>query len=176
MATDEPGRARCSRCGTGLGFDAWSAGQDRCEQCAGAAAGPAATYVRGPGAPGRARPQSDEELYLQLLDEVPDSLIDELVAALEAEAAREATPVGVPAGTVQGALHEMGIGISPREGSWAGWGFAAGFAANVLLAKYAQMASGAPMSAFVAPMLLGGMVAGAACAGIGWGLARLRER
>ncbi len=73
-------------------------------------------------------------------------------------------------------IAELGIGQSARERNWAAWGFAAGFATNTLIAKYAQMTSAAPMSQFIGPMLLGGVLAGAACGAIGWGLARLRER
>lgn len=32
------------------------------------------------------------------------------------------------------------------------------------------------MSQFMAPLLIGGVVAGITCAAIGWGLARLRDR
>ena len=72
-------------------------------------------------------------------------------------------------------LEELGIGRSQRELSWAAWGFAGGFGANVAIAKYAQMASGATMGEFIGPLLVGGIVAGACCAAIGWGLAKLRE-
>ena len=58
----------------------------------------------------------------------------------------------------------------------AAWGFAAGFAANVLVAKYAQMESASPMGQFIGPLLIGGLLAGATCAAIGWGFAKLRER
>jgi hypothetical protein len=112
------------------------------------------------------------EAYERLLDDIPDELIDELVAALEAEAARlESAPLN----PVREVIAELAIGNSPREVHWAAWGFAAGFAANVALAKYAQMTAGAPMSRFILPMLIGGVVAGATCAAIGWGLARLRQ-
>jgi hypothetical protein len=69
----------------------------------------------------------------------------------------------------------MGFGETRREFQWATWGFAIGFAANVVLAKYAQMSSGAPMSQFFGPLVLGGLVAGATCGLIGWGAAKLRE-
>ena len=73
-------------------------------------------------------------------------------------------------------LREIGFGKSAREVQWAAWGFAGGFAVNVVLAKYAQMASGASMAAFVIPMLAGGAIAGITCAAIGWGFAKLRDR
>ena len=73
-------------------------------------------------------------------------------------------------------LQEIGFGRSAKEMQWAAWGFAGGFAVNVVLAKYAQMASGASMSAFLVPMLVGGAVAGLTCVAIGWGVAKLRDR
>jgi hypothetical protein len=106
-----------------------------------------------------------------MLDDIPDELVEELVAALEAEAARLAA---TPANPVREVFAELGIGQSPRERHWAVWGFAVGFAANVALAKYVQMTTAAPMSQFIGPMLLGGMLAGATCSAIGWGFARLR--
>ena len=115
---------------------------------------------------------SQEQRYEEMLDNLPDELIDELVAALEEEAAR--LPAS-PANPVRGVLDELGIGRSMRERQWAAWGFAAGFGANVAIAKYAQMASGASMSEFVGPLMIGGVVAGVCCAAIGWGLAKLRE-
>ncbi|MEO8538610.1 MAG: hypothetical protein ABI577_02640, partial [bacterium] len=109
--------------------------------------------------------------YERMLDAVPDELIDELVAALEAEAAR------LPAtkSPVREVFDEIGIGRSARERHWASWGFAGGFAANVAIAKYAQMATGAPFSQFIVPLLIGGVVAGLCCSAIGWGAAKLRE-
>ncbi|MCZ7578944.1 MAG: hypothetical protein M5U18_18615 [Dehalococcoidia bacterium] len=108
-----------------------------------------------------------------MLDDIPDELVDELVAALEAEAARMPSAGPNP---VREVLSELGLGRSPRERHWAAWGFAAGFAANIVIAKYAQMTTAAPMSQFIGPMLLGGLLAGATCSAIGWGFARLRER
>ena len=169
-------RTRCSSCARVLSFDDFSAGGDRCRACAGAPH--AAEFVRGPRirrtnarnlARGRAETEDD---YERLLDGVPDELIDELVAALEAEAAR--LPAS-PANPVRGVLDELGVGRSPRELQWAAWGFAGGFGANVVLAKYAQMSSSAPMSDFIGPLLIGGVVAGLCCAAIGWGLAKLRD-
>ena len=141
-----------------------------------AASGPAATFVRGPSPAASTRSQVAEsaEAYERLLQNVPDELIDELVAALEAEAAR--TPIIGAPNAVQELLQEIGFGKSAREMQWAAWGFAGGFAVNVLLAKYAQMASSASMSAFIVPMLVGGGLAGTTCAAIGWGLAKLRDR
>lgn len=174
-------RARCGRCGRGLAFDEWSRGMDRCQQCAPHGASPAAAYVPGPRTSSRAPAgpagfdfTGDElEQYERLLDDIPEELVDELIAALEEEAARRGTPEE-PKGPLQGVLEELGVGQSPRDAQWAMWGFAIGFAGNVALVKYAQMASGAAMSEFVAPVLVGGLVAGAACAILGWGLARLR--
>ncbi len=57
--------------------------------------------------------------------------------------------------------------------SWASG--AAGFAGNAAVAKYAQMTTDASMSDFIAPMVLGGLVAGATAGVIGWGAAKLRE-
>jgi hypothetical protein len=169
-------RARCLSCGKGLAFDEWSSGADRCDRCQRAPSGPAATYVRGP----RPARETETAAYMRLLDEVPDELIDELVAALEAEAERRPvapTPASAPAfAAVQDVLRDLGLGQSTRELSWAAWGFVAGFALNVAVAKFAQVSSGAPFGQFVVPMLVGGLVAGAACGAIGWGLARLRER
>lgn len=165
-------RTRCTSCSRPLGFDDWSAGASRCQQCLRASSRPAAP-----------RPATSEfdhaalaaraNAYERMLDDIPDELIDELVAALEAEAAR--LPQGQP-NPVREVIAELGIGQSARERHWAAWGFAAGFATNTLIAKYAQMTSAAPMSQFIGPMLLGGLLAGAAGGAIGWGLAKLRER
>ncbi len=175
-------RPRCVSCGRGLAYDAWSRGADTCEACARLArvSGPAATYVRGP-APARVPapppPSTDPSAaYERILDQMPDELVDELVAALEAEVEKLEREKASPKSPVQDVLEEMGFGRSPRDWQWAAWGFAGGFAANVLLAKYAQMASGGSMSEFAGPLLIGGMVAGTTCAAIGWGFARLRTR
>lgn len=177
VAEESLSRTRCNGCGKGLGFDEWSSGFDRCASCQRfpGASGPAATYVRGPGAGAATRSQvaASAQAYGGLIDEVPDALIDELVAALEAEAQRRPA---IGASPVQDVLRETGFGRSAMEMHWAAWGFAGGFATNVALAKYAQMTSGASMGEFIGPMLLGGLVAGFTCAAIGWGLARLRER
>jgi len=178
-------RARCGRCGRGLAFDEWSRGMDRCQQCAPHGVSPAAAYVPGPrsaslpgrspvAVPGGFELDDDETArYEQLLDDIPEELVDELIAALEEEARRRAT-AEEPKGPLQGVLEELGVAQSPRDAQWAMWGFAIGFAGNVALVKYAQMASGAAMSEFVAPVLVGGLVAGGACALLGWGLARLK--
>ena len=167
-------RTRCSSCARVLSFEDFSGGGDRCRACARTA--PPSEFVRGPRVRrtnARNLPRRNEaEEYERLLDGVPDELIDELVAALEAEAAK--LPPS-PANPVRGVLDELGIGRSTRERQWAAWGFAGGFAANVVLAKYAQMASSAPMGDFIGPLLIGGAVAGLCCAAIGWGLAKLRE-
>jgi hypothetical protein len=166
---------RCASCQRGLAFDEWSVGLDVCSRCvtADAIGVPAATYT--PSARQvRATVEEQQTALERMLDEMPDALIDELVAALEAEAAKDAAaPAGSPLREI---LDEIGFRKSPKEATWAVWGFAAGFAGNVLVAKYAQMSAGAPMSALIGPLLLGGLVAGATCAAIGWGLARLRDR
>ena len=167
-------RTRCSSCLKVLSFDDFSGGGDRCGSCAGVTS--TTEFVRGPrirrtNARNLPRQHEDDD-YERLLDHIPDELIDELVAALEAEAA---TLPPSPANPVRGVLDELGLGRSAREKQWAAWGFAGGFAANVALAKYAQIASSAPMSDFIGPLLIGGVVAGLCCAAIGWGLARLRE-
>ncbi|OAI40843.1 hypothetical protein AYO38_05010 [bacterium SCGC AG-212-C10] len=158
-------RARCLSCGVGLAFDAWSRGEDLCTLCEGLMdSGPAATFVRGP-VTGRTTPAQAQDL------DVPDELIAELLAALEAEGARR-TAAASPLHEV---LDELGVGKTAREWQWAAWGFAGGFALNVAVAKYAQMATSATMGEFVGPLLVGGIIAGAACAAIGWGLAKLKE-
>ncbi len=176
-------RARCASCGNGLPYEAWSRGQSSCDNCTRLAsrAGPAATYVRGP-APSRAPsgsqpravdPTGATAAYERIFDDMPDELVDELVAALESEMEkleREKTPKS----PVHEVLEELGFNHSPREWQWAAWGFAAGFAANVVLAKYAQMTSGGSMTEFAGPLLIGGIVAGATCGAIGWGTAKLR--
>ncbi len=173
--------ARCSSCGKGLPFMVWSRGGDRCEGCARVhnMSGPAATFVRGPSAAReRARIAAEAAQYEKLLDELPDELVEELVAALEAEAAKmraEPAPIGVVE-PLRDVLQEIGFGRSAREMPWALWGFAGGFALNVGVAKYAQMASGSPMADFIGPLILGGVLAGATCAAIGWGLAKLLDR
>ncbi len=185
---DTVARARCAECGGGLGFEDWSRGLRTCATCRGITrSSPAAVYVPGP-RPARAglRPRepirrgtargttgSDHE---RLVDEVSDDLIDEIVAALEAEARRiETEPSGAVTPLAE-VLQEIGFGQSPREFQLAAWGFAIGFGANVVLAKYAQMQTSSPMSQFIGPFLIGGLVAGAACAAIGWGFARLRDQ
>ena len=167
-------RTRCANCGNVLRFEDFSAGGDRCVDCS-RRPSPQQEIVRGPRirrTNARTLQQQEEQAYERMLDSLPDELVDELVAALEAEAAR--LPAS-PANPVRGVFAELGIGRSAVERQWAAWGFAAGFASNVALAKYAQMATGAPMSQFVGPLLIGGVVAGLCCSAIGWGLAKLRE-
>ncbi len=179
-------RPRCNGCGKGMGFDEWSSGIDMCAGCRNDRfqATPAATFVRGPGSLARGQPgivtrkrrrETNIAEYDRLLEDIPDELINELVLALEAEAAKTPALGDGPAAALHGVLQDVGFGRSPLEFQWASWGFAAGFSANVILAKYAQMTSGASMSQFIMPMLFGGIVAGAACGVIGWGLAKLRE-
>jgi hypothetical protein len=167
-------RTRCSSCARPLGFEEWSNGSDRCQSCVRVRT--AAAHTPAPPDPlsfDHAALAARANAYERMLDDIPDELIDELVAALEAEAAR--MPLAGP-NPVREVLSELGLGQSPRERHWAAWGFAAGFAANVVIAKYAQMTTAAPMSQFIGPMLLGGLLAGATCSAIGWGLAKLRER
>ncbi len=163
-----------------------------CTRCrgGGVAEAPAAVFVRGPAAeapapsrpgvqprpPVRRRAGHGASEHQRLLDETPESLIAEILAALEGEAERMEAEQPGAVSPVREMLQEIGVGRSPFEFQAAAWGFAAGFAANVALAKYAQMQTGAPMSQFAVPLIVGGLVAGAACAAIGWGLAKLRER
>lgn len=188
-STDEAlARARCATCGGGLGFDEWSRGEESCSRCRKSSriGGPAATYVRGPAAappvqtstPRQpAYASTEAEQYERLLDDLPDELIDEIVAALEAESGdAQARPPNSATGALTGVLEEIGFGRSTREFQLAAWGFAIGFGVNVVIAKYAQMQTGASTSQFIGPLLLGGVAAGAACGAIGWGLAKLRER
>lgn len=158
-------RTRCAACGEALGFDDWSRGSRTCARC-----GPVVTRDTGNRrqATERARLTASAEAYERLLDDIPDELVEELVAALEAEAAKSG-----PAMPVLEVLEELGVGRTPRERHWAAWGFAGGFAANIALAKWAQMSTGAPLSDFVLPMLLGGALAGLTCGAIGWGFAKL---
>lgn len=168
-------RTRCSACGKVLSFEDFSAGGNSCLACVSRPTAESPEFVRGPRVHRRnARnlPEHSKQSYEQFLDEIPDELIDELVAALEAEARK--TPLS-PTSPMREVFDEIGIGRSPREVQWAAWGFAAGFGANVAIAKYAQMASGAAMGQFIGPLLVGGVVAGLCCAAIGWGLAKLRE-
>ena len=163
-------RTRSATCESVLTCEDFSAGNGkRCRACT--ARGGVVSRRKAP--PQRHMSYADEAAeYERMLDSMPEELVDELVAALEAEAARRSNG---PASQVAEVLEELGIGRSQRELTWAAWGFAAGFGANVAIAKYAQMASEAPMSQFIGPLLIGGVVAGACCAAIGWGLAKLRE-
>lgn len=158
-------RTRCTACGRPLPFADWSRGRPLCDPCARPPASAART-------PETARPAPPPALAddAQLAAAIPDDLLDELVAALEAEARRLDS-----AGPLAGVLAELEVGRTSRERHWAAWGFAAGFALNVGVAKWAQVASGAPLADFLAPILLGGLLAGSVCAAIGWAAARLRE-
>jgi hypothetical protein len=169
---------RCGNCGDPMPFDEWARGKRRCDECANEALmaqRPAATFVRGPGTSPRTQAAASHAQQERLVDDLPDSLFDEIIAALERESA--GTPlIAPPKPLLQDIISDIGIGTSPREWQYALWGFAAGFAGNVALAKYAQMSSGAPMSDFIGPLLFGGVVAGGAAALIGWAVAKLRER
>lgn len=162
-------RARCVSCGKGLPFAEWSRGAERCASCGVRGGGRSDTFVPGPRLDVRSEPSEFE----RLLDQLPDDLVEELARALEAESgvSRQAGPRAVLGEIAE----ELALGRSPREVSWALWGFVAGFGANVLVAKAAQMSSGASMTDFAAPLVIGGLVAGATAAAIGWGLARLLD-
>ncbi len=167
-------RTRCGGCGQALGFEDWSHGFNRCGACSQGIRKRknAANFVAGPALPAAASYTAEAANYERMLDDIPDELVDELVAALEAEAMRRAIE---PASPVRDVLEELSMGASSRERPWAAWGFATGFALNVALAKWTQMSTGGSFADFIAPTLIGGVVAGATCAAIGWGLARLRE-
>lgn len=156
---------RCTACRRPLPFADWTTGRPLCQSCS----RPLGDLVREIQAPPRT-PAEEAAAYERILDTMPDALMDELIAALEAEAQKldQLNPVA-------GVLTELDLGRTPRERRWAAWGFAAGFALNIAIAKWAQVASAAPLSEFLAPMLIGGLVAGTTCAAIGWGLARLRS-
>lgn len=164
-------RARCVSCGKGLPFAAWSRGREQCPSCAPLPpeGSPSATYVPGPRVDLRSEPSEFE----RILDQLPDELVEELARALEAESgpARPSRARGL----VVELTEELALGRSPRETTWALWGFAAGFGLNLLVAKVAQVSSGAPMSDFLLPLAVGGLVAGGTAAAIGWGLARLLD-
>jgi len=171
-------RTRCTACGRALGFEEWSRGLDRCPYCT------SVPHRRGRPQAGRAATGAREfgsaADYGQMLDDIPDELVDELVAMLEAEVDRRPELAAKMAGTSQSSAmkdvaNEIGFGYSTREFHWAAWGFVGGFGLNIALAKYAQMSANATMQEFFAPMLIGGVVAGLACAIIGWGAAKLRE-
>lgn len=163
-------RARCALCGRGLTFEEWTLGRQRCSACRARGRNPA--------------PHADSESpaidYTQLLDEVSEDLLQELLALLDEEQERRTghrEPVLPPEPTpVARFLADVFGPPSIRERQWSAWGFALGFAANVVLAKLAQMASGAPLVEVVVPLLLGGVTAGGVGALIGWGLARLWDR
>ncbi len=167
-------RTRCTSCEKVMTFEDFSTGGPRCVSCSRIVRRqPRDQFVAGPRRPRPAAVRdAEDDDYERMLDSIPDELIDELVAALEAEAAKLPLSARSP---VREVLDDIGIGHSAKERHWAAWGFAAGFAANVAIAKYAQMATGAPFGQFVGPLLLGGVVAGLCCAAIGWAVAKLRE-
>lgn len=163
-------RARCTVCSRGLTFEEWTLGRQRCSTCR-----------------ARARslsPLSDSESapidYTQLLDEVSDDLLQEVLALLDEEQKQRAShrePVLPPDPTpLARFLADVFGPASMRERKWAAWGFALGFVANVVMAKLAQVTSGAPLVEIVVPLLLGGVTAGGIGAVIGWGFSRLWDR
>lgn len=167
-------RTRCASCEKVMNFDDFATGGPRCVACSRIIRRqPRDQVVQGPRRrePPAAHTALDDEDYERMLDAIPDELIDELVAALEAEAAKRPATKS----PVMEVLSDIGIGHTAKERHWAAWGFAGGFAANVAIAKYAQMATGAPLSEFLGPLLIGGVVAGLCCSAIGWGVAKLRE-
>jgi hypothetical protein len=175
MADNVAVRARCVACGTGLSFEAWSQGNDRCAACSSKATSETYSYVPGPASAGLnlASPAPDSDEFARLLEDLPDELVEELASALEAAALPESPRQDESA--VGGFLAEVGFGSDPREPVWAAWGFSVGFAVNVAVAKLAQMSTSAPMSDLFVPIIAGGLVAGGAGAVIGWGLAKLKE-
>ncbi len=166
---EAPTRARCEGCGTGLSYHAWEQGHTLCRMCVQVGTAPAATFipVQRTGVPARPRRVAPPPNQ--------DDLIDQLIASLETESALSQGQ-SAQSDSMRGVLQDIGFGQSSSELPWAAWGFAAGFTLNVVVAKYAQMTSGASMGEFMPAFVVGGIIAGAACAGIGWGIAKLRER
>ncbi len=169
--SESPALARCGSCGGGLAFAAYQRGETLCHVCLQMQDEPDATFAPGPKARAivtrsrRAQPAT-----------VPDELIDELIASLQhSEAALANVPAGPGRETVREVLRDIGVGENDRELPWAAWAFAIGFTANIAVAKYAQVTSGATMTEFVPAFIVGGIVAGTVCGAIGWGLARLRS-
>ena len=185
MAVDaSPTTARCEVCANGLDFESWAAGTTTCRRCA--TAGPRIDYVVGPeldrvvgpgppeSAPVPAPALDEENAWLsELPPEMFDEIADELLRKEREPAGRAAEEA--PRSGIQQLLSEMDLSSSARATRWAAWGFAGGFAGNAAVAKYAQMTTEASMSDFVAPMVIGGLVAGATAAVIAWGAAKLRE-
>ena len=137
-SAEAPARARCSSCGGGLNFAAFERGERLCHVCVQFVDGPGDSFASAP-SPGQIvhRPRRNRP------EAVPEELIDELIASLQASEA--ATVAAMPSGpakeTVREVLRDIGVGESERELPWAAWGFAAGFCANVAVAKYAQVSS-----------------------------------
>lgn len=170
-AADAGAVARCASCGGGLAFAAYQRGETLCHVCLQMQDEPGATFAPGPKAraivtrPRRAPAQA-----------VPDELLDELILSLQqSEGIAEQVPTPQGRETVREVLRDIGVGESDRELPWAAWGFALGFVANVGVAKYAQISTGATMTEFIPAFIVGGVVAGAACGAIGWAIARLKS-
>lgn len=173
-------KTRCASCARALGFEDWSAGKGRCSRCLdrGDFAPPGGrVHTRAP-SPAALTPQpSGYRAYQRMVDQVPDELMEELARALdEEETIRKSITPGPDDSLFRGVAQELQLGRSRAEFQYAFLGFASGFAANVGLMKYVQMSSGATLDAVFAPMFLGGLMTGATCAVIGWGIAKLKER
>ena len=170
MSQPSPITARCDACANGLDFESWASGAARCRRCA-AESGSTIDYVVGPGPAEVPRAPVDDEAWVgDLPPEMFDQIAEELLRTERETAARQPS-----ASVLRQLLAELDLSASAKETRWASWGFAAGFAGNAAVAKYAQMTTDASMSDFIAPMVLGGLVAGATAGVIGWGAARLRE-
>lgn len=112
----------------------------------------------------------DHGRYERLLEDVPDELIDELVAALEAEAARD--PEIGAANPVQEVLREIGF----ARDAVGRVGFRCWVRGQRGTRPVRPDGEWRLMAAFIVPMLAGGAIAGAPCAAIGRGFAKLRDR
>ena len=115
-------RARCVSCGKGLPFAEWAQGRNRCASCVprDRQQPPRPAYVPGPRIDVRSEPSEFE----RILDQLPDELVEELARALEAESGAARRPG--PRALVDDLADELALGRSPREVSWALWGFATG--------------------------------------------------
>ena len=171
---------RCSACARGLSFQDWSAGKGRCASCQqrGESAPPGGRiHTRTPSVAPSVASRSGYRAYQRMVDDVPDELMDELARALGEEAIeRQRQTPDDAASLLRGVAQDLQLGRTRAEFQWAFFGFTGGFAANVALMKYVQMASSASFDAVFAPMFLGGLMTGGTCAVIGWGIAKLKER